>query len=67
MVQILELAVAALLIAGAIWSMRRTAPDGVRGGNQGAVILLVIGGIVAIHGLGLMNYRPSPAETEARG
>lgn len=63
-VQILELAAAAVMIAAAIWMMRRPA-DGEGHGSQGAVILLVVGLIVAVHGLGLMDYRPSPAEQEA--
>lgn len=62
--QIVEVAVAALMIGGAVWGMRRPA-EGDSGGNQGPVLLLVIGAIVAVHGLGLMEYRPSPAELEA--
>lgn len=61
--QMVEVAIAAAMIGGAIWAMRRPAEDGTRG-NQGAVLLLVIGAIVAVHGLGLMEYRPSPAEVE---
>lgn len=57
--QLLELAVAALLIGGAIWLYRRRGAEDRRHGSQGAVILLVIGIIVAIHGLGLMDYRPA--------
>lgn len=64
--QILELVAAALLIAGGIWMQRRRAADGSRTGSQGGVILLLIGAMVAIHGLGLLNYRPSPGELEAR-
>lgn len=62
--QIVEVAVAAAMVGGAIWAMRRPA-DGESGGSQGPVLLLVIGAIVAVHGLGLMEYRPSPAELEA--
>ena len=62
--QILELLAAALLIAGGIWLMRRRATDGSRTGSQGGVILLLIGAMVAVHGLGLLNYRPSPGELE---
>ncbi len=64
-IQILELVAAAALIGGAIWMMRRPA-DAEGHGSQGAVILLVVGLLVAVHGLGLMDYRPSPAEQEAR-
>lgn len=53
--EIIELALAIALIGGGIWSYRR-------GGTQGAVLLMIIGAIVAIHALGLMEYRPSRAE-----
>lgn len=62
--QILELVAAALLIAGGIYLMRRRAQDGSKTGSQGGVILLLIGAMVAIHGLGLTQYRPSPGELE---
>ncbi len=64
-VQILQLAASAVMIAAAIWFMRRPV-DGKRASSQGAVILLIVGLIVAVRGLGLMDYRPSPAEVEAR-
>jgi hypothetical protein len=63
--QILELAAAALIITAGIVLMRRRASDGSRTGSQGGVILLLIGAMIAIHGLGLLKYRPSPAELEA--
>lgn len=52
---IIEVAVAVLLILGGLIGYRR-------GGNQGAVLMFVIAAIILIHGLGLMHYRPSPAE-----
>lgn len=53
--EIIEVAVAlAILVAGAIVYRR--------GGTQGGVLLIVVGLLVAIHGLGLMEYRPSSAE-----
>ena len=58
-VQILELAAALALIAGGAVVYRR-------GGTQGGVILLVIGLIVAIHGLGLLEYRPSRTEIQTQ-
>ena len=63
--QILELAAAALIIAAGIYLMRRRASEGARTGSQGGVILLLIGAMIAIHGLGLLQYRPSPGEVEA--
>jgi len=52
---IIEVAVAVLLIVGGLIGYRR-------GGNQGAVLMFIIAAILLIHGLGLMHYRPSPAE-----
>ena len=52
---ITEVAVAVLLILGGLIGYRR-------GGNQGAVLMFIIAAILLIHGLGLMQYRPSPAE-----
>jgi uncharacterized membrane protein (UPF0136 family) len=52
---IIEVAVAVLLILGGLVGYRR-------GGNQGAVLSFIIAAILLIHGLGLMQYRPSPAE-----
>jgi len=54
---IVEVAVAAALFVGGIVAFRR-------GGSQGAVLLFVVAAILAIHGLGLLDYRPSPAELE---
>ncbi|HET9810140.1 MAG TPA: hypothetical protein VFP53_00400 [Sphingomicrobium sp.] len=44
----------ALLVAGVI-AYRR-------GGSQGAVLLFVVAALLLIHGLGLLDYRPSPSE-----
>lgn len=44
----------ALLIAGVVIYRR--------GGSQGAVLLFVVAALILIHGLGLMEYRPSPSE-----
>ena len=64
--QVLEVAVAAALIAGGIvLYRRRTKADGSRG-SQSGVLLIMIGLIMAIHGLGLLEYRPSQAEIEAQ-
>jgi hypothetical protein len=60
--QIVELAIAAALIVGGVILYRRRGAEGeARTGSQTAVILLFIGAIVAIHGLGLLEYRPSGA------
>ena len=68
--RMIELAVAALLLGASIFSYRRRDPASGSYGNQGAVILLVVAAIVAIHALGGLDYRPSPAEADmlqARG
>ena len=59
-VQIIEVAVAALLIGAGIWLQVRSKREDAQHGSQGAVILIAIGAIMAIHGLGLLEYRPSP-------
>jgi hypothetical protein len=49
---------AVFLIAG-ILLYRRRGKDAPGQGSQGAVILLIVGLILTIHGLGLLEYRPS--------
>ena len=56
---LLELAVAAALIVGGIWLQVRGRREDSKHGSQGAVILIVIGLIMAIHGFGMLEYRPS--------
>jgi hypothetical protein len=60
-----ELAVAVVLLAAAVVLYRRRVPNDGGYGSQGAVIVLVIGVIMAIHALGLLQYRPSQSEIEA--
>ena len=60
--KIIELAIAALLILGGAWLYWRRGREDPRHGSQGAVILMAVGAIVAIHGSGLLEYRPSPSE-----
>ena len=62
MTQIIEVAVAAALIAWAIMLYRKRGPDEQRYGSQSAVLLLIVGVIMMIHGLGLLEYRPSGGE-----
>ena len=65
--QMLEVALAAaLIVAGALLYRRRGGEGRARTGSQTAVILIFIGLILAIHGLGLLEYRPSQSEIEAR-
>ena len=63
--QIIEVAVAVALIVGAVILYRRRGAEGeARTGSQTAVLMLIIGLILAVHGLGLMEYRPSQGELE---
>jgi hypothetical protein len=53
----IEVALAVLLIGGgAVLYVRRGREDS-KHGSQTAVILIFIGAILAIHGLGLLEYR----------
>lgn len=59
----LELGLAVLLlVAGVVVYRRRDANDSY--GSQGAVLLFVVGAIVAIHALSLMDYHPTAAEAD---
>ena len=62
--EVIELAAAAALVATGVWLYRRRPADGADGqyGSQGAVLLFVVAALLLIHGLGLMEYRPSAAE-----
>jgi Na+/H+ antiporter NhaD/arsenite permease-like protein len=59
---ILELVFAVALIVAAIVLYRRRGRDDPNHGSQTAVLVLVIGVVMLIHGLGLLDYRPSPTE-----
>jgi hypothetical protein len=60
--QILELLIAAAMFLAGVVLYRRRPTDGDQYGSQGAVILFVVAVILAIHGLGLLEYHPSAAE-----
>ena len=62
--RMIELAAAAVLLGAAVVLYRRRDPSSEGYGNQGAVILLVISVIMAIHALGGLDYHPSKAEAE---
>ena len=62
--RMIELAAAVLLFAASVYFYRRRDPSSEGYGNQGAVILLVIAVIMAIHALGGLDYHPSKAEAE---
>ncbi len=60
--QVIEVLVAVALFALGVWQYRRRSAEDPNHGSQGAVILFVIAAIVAMHGLGLFEYRPSAME-----
>ena len=59
---ILELVAAAALIVGGIWLYRKRGREDPNHGSQSAVLLMAVGAILLVHGLGLLDYRPSPSE-----
>ena len=60
--QVIEVVAAVAILAAGVWLYRRRPADGDQYGSQGAVILFVIAVLLAIHGLGLLEYHPSQAE-----
>jgi len=65
--RLVELLLAVLLLGAAIFFYRRPRDKADKSdsyGSQGAVILLVVGVIMAIHALGALDYHPSSAEAE---
>ena len=62
--QIIEVAVAVALIGAGIWLQVRGRRVDAQHGSQGAMILLAIGAIMAIHGLGWLEYHPSQGEID---
>ena len=61
----IELFVALALLVASVWLYRRNRAVDRGYGSQGAVLLLVIAAIMAVHALGFMHYRPSQTELEA--
>ena len=55
--EMIEVALAVLLIGGGAWLYVRRGREDAQHGSQTAVILIFIGVILAIHGLGLLEYR----------
>ena len=54
---IIEVAIGVALLLFGAFAYRR-------GSTQGAVLLMAVAAILLIHGLGLLEYRPSPSELE---
>lgn len=68
--RLLELAAALLMFGGGVLLYRRqpaaedVGSDGRAYGSQGAVLLIVVAVLVAIHGAGALDYHPSAAEID---
>jgi len=62
--RMIELAFAIVFFVASVWiyRSRRKANEGY--GSQGAVLLLIVAAIMAIHALGGLDYHPSAAEAE---
>ena len=70
-IRLIEVVAAAMILGAGIWLYRRKPAKGEDSGaddggygSQGAVLLFVIAVIIAIHGLGGLNYHPSESELE---
>ena len=63
-IQVIEVLVAVALFALGVWQYRRRSAEDPNHGSQGAVILFVVAALIAMHGLGLFEYRPSALERE---
>jgi hypothetical protein len=66
-IRLIEVVAAVMILGAGIWLYRRKPAEGADDGNygsQGAVLLFVIAVIIAIHGLGGLNYHPSASELE---
>jgi hypothetical protein len=61
----IELALAVLLLGAGIYFYRSRKQADAGYGSQGGVLLIVVAAIMAVHALGLMDYRPSQSELEA--
>jgi asparagine N-glycosylation enzyme membrane subunit Stt3 len=61
--RLVELVIAVMFLVAGVWLYRRRDKSDTYG-SQGAVILLVVAVIMAIHALGALDYHPSAAEAE---
>ena len=62
--QILELAIAALLIGAGVWLYRRPSPEPDQYGSQGAVLLFAVAAILIVHVVITERARPGDATVE---
>ena len=61
--RLIELIAAVLMLAASVYLYRRR-DNSDSYSSQGAVILLVVAGIMALHALGALDYHPTTAEAE---
>jgi hypothetical protein len=61
--RLIELIAAVLILAASVYLYRRRDKSDTYG-SQGAVILLVVAAIMALHALGALDYHPTTAEAE---
>ena len=61
--RLIELIAAVLMLAASVYLYRRRDKSDSYG-SQGAVILLFVAGIMALHALGALDYHPTTAEAE---
>jgi hypothetical protein len=61
----IELVAAVVLLAAGVYFYRSRKQVDAGYGSQGAVLLIVVAAIMAVHALGLMEYRPSQSELDA--
>jgi hypothetical protein len=61
----IELVAAVVLLAAGVYFYRSRKQADAGYGSQGAVLLIVVAAIMAVHALGLMEYRPSQSELDA--
>ena len=62
--RMIELAAALAIFVSAVWLYRRRRQADQGYGSQGAVILLVVAAIMAIHALGGLDYHPTAVEID---
>jgi len=60
----IELAAAVALIGFGVWLYRARKQADRSYGSQGAVLLFVVGAIMALHALGAFNYHPTQGELD---
>ena len=63
--RMIELVAAVVLLAAGVYFYRGRKQADAGYGSQGGVLLIVVAAIMAVHALGLLDYRPTQSELEA--